>query len=65
MRWEVTSLADLQRMKEKMDYLWNNLFEESAMAREWEIGQWVERLPKFEGTGRRCLRSRSNRTIKF
>ena len=64
MEWEVTVLADLQRMKEKMDRVWENLFEESAIAKEREIWQWVEKLPKFEGTGRRSLQSRSNKTIK-
>jgi len=64
MEWGVTVLADLQRMKEKMDRVWENLFEESAIAKEREIWQWVEKLPKFEGTGRRSLQSRSNKTIK-
>ncbi len=59
------SLADLQRMKEEMDRVWHSLFEESAIAKEREVWQWVEKLPKFEGTGRRSLNSRSNKTIKF
>ncbi len=59
------SLADLQRMKEEMDRVWFTLIEESAIPKEGELWRWVERLPKFEGTGRRSLRSRSNRTIKL
>ncbi len=64
MEWRVTSLADLQRMKEEMDRAWESLSKQSPFAQEREIWQWLERLPKFEGTGRRCLRSRSNKTIK-
>jgi len=37
MEWGVTVLADLQRMKEKMDHVWENLFEKSAIAKEREI----------------------------
>jgi hypothetical protein len=65
MEWGVTLLADLQRMKEEMDRARDNLLRESAIAKEREIWQWVEKLPKFEGTGRRSLKSRSNKTIKF
>jgi len=63
--WGVTSLADLPRMREKMDRTRDNLFEESPIAREREIWQWVEKLPKFEGTGKRSLKSRSSKTMKF
>jgi hypothetical protein len=65
MEWGVTSLTDLQRMREKMDGVWDSLFEESPIAKEREIWQWVEIFPKFEGTGRRSLKSRSNETIIF
>jgi len=65
MEWGVTSLADLLRMREKMDRMWNSLFEESPIAEEREIWQWVEKLPKFERTGRRSLKSRVDKTIKF
>jgi len=65
MDWGVSVLADLQRMREKMDRVWNSLLEESTIAKEREMWQWVERLPKFQGTGRRNIRSRSNKTIKF
>ena len=58
-------LADLQRMKEEMDRVLESLSEESAIAKEREVWQWVEKLSKFEGTGRRSLKSRSNKTIKF
>jgi len=64
MEWGVTSLADLQRMKE-MDRAWDNFSKDSAIAQEREIWQWSEKLPKFEGTGRRSLKSHSNKTIKF
>jgi hypothetical protein len=52
-------------MREKMDGVWDSLFEESPIAKEREIWQWVEIFPKFEGTGRRSLKSRSNETIIF
>jgi len=65
MEWGVTSLADLQRMREEMDRAWNSLIKESAIAQEREIWQWIEKLPKFEGTGRRSFNSRSNKMIKF
>ena len=65
MEWAGTSLADLQRVREKMDRVWDNLFEESAAAKERMMWQWVEKLPKFEGIGRRSLKSRLNKTIKF
>ena len=64
MEWGITSLADLQRIKEKMDRVWERLFEESPVAKEREIWQWVEKLPKFEETGRRSLESRSTKSIK-
>ncbi len=64
MKWGVSLLADLQRMREKMDRVWNSLSEESAIAEDREMWQWVEKLPKFEETGRRTLRSRSNENIK-
>ena len=64
MEWGVTLLADLQRMKEKMDRVWESLSEESATAKEGEMWEWVAKLPKFQGTGRRILKSRSNNIIK-
>ena len=64
MEWGVTSLADLQRMKEKMDREWDSIYGERAITEEREMWQWVEKLPKFEGTGRRSLNSRSDKTIK-
>ena len=65
MDWGVTLFADLQTMRKKMDRVWDSLFEETPIANERERWQWVEKLPKFEGTGRRNLKSRSNHTIKF
>ncbi len=61
MELRVRSLADLQRMREKMDRTWNSLSKKAPFAQEGEMWQWVENLPKFEGTGRRCLRSRFNK----
>jgi hypothetical protein len=63
MEWSVTFLDELQRMKKRMDEAWSDLFEEDP-AKEKEVGGWVEKLPKFEGPGRRCSRSRSNKRIK-
>jgi len=65
MEWGVTSLADLQRMKEEMDRAWDSLSKQSPLAQEREMWQWIEKLPKFEGTGRRSLKSQSNKTIKL
>ena len=65
MRWGISHLEELQEMKEKMDRVWNTLFEESPIAKEQEIWQWIENFPRFEGTGRRSLRSRSNKTARF
>jgi hypothetical protein len=65
MEWGITVWAELQKMKEKMDHVWCSLFEESPIAKWQEIWEWVEKLPKFEGTGRRSLKSRSNKTIRF
>ncbi len=65
MEWEGALIADLLRMKEEMDRVWDSLLEESAVARERKIWEWVEKLPKFEGTARRNLKSRTNKTIKF
>ena len=61
MEWGVRSLADLQRIKEEMDRAWDNLMNESAIAQEPEIWRWIDKLPKFEGTGRRSLKARSNK----
>jgi len=57
-------LKKLQEMKEEMDRLWNNLFVETPSRREEEIWQWCERLPKFEGVGRRSSNPRLNKTAK-
>ena len=50
MKWEIGHLAELQEMKEKMDRVWNTLFEGSPIAKEQEIWHWIENFPKFEGT---------------
>jgi hypothetical protein len=62
MDWGITFLFELQRMKKKMDQTWSELFEENP-GYEQEVGQWIERLPKFEGT-RRTSKLPSNKTIK-
>ncbi len=64
MEWGVKLLADLQRMGEKMDRTCDSLSEQSPFAQETEMWHWVEELSKFQGTRRRTLRSRSNKTIK-
>ncbi len=58
----ITFLDELQRMKKKMDQTWGELFEENP-GREQEVNQWIEKLPKFEGT-RRTPKSRSKKGIK-
>ncbi len=62
MEWGVTPSTDLQRMKEEMNRAWESFI---AIAQEREKWQWTEKFPKFEGTGRRSLKSHSNKTIKF
>ena len=57
-------LKKLQKMKEEMDRLWNNLFLETPNRREEGIWQRCERLPKFEGVGRKCSNPRLNKTVK-
>jgi len=64
MKWGIGHLAELQEMKDRMDRVWNTLFEESPIAKEREIWQWIENFPKFEGTGRTSFRLRSNKTIR-
>ena len=61
----VTLLDDFQEKQKEMDRSWGSLFEESASGKEQEIWQGMEKIPKFEGTGRRSLKSRSNKIIKF
>ncbi len=63
MKWGITFLGELQEMKEKMDHAWSDLFEK-GLEKEEEGLQWVDKLPKSEGTGRRSLRSRSTQKIK-
>ncbi len=55
-------LKELQKMKDEMDRLWNSLLEESL--REEELWQSCERLPKFEGVGRKGPKSKTNKTVK-
>jgi len=65
MKSRMTFLGELQKMKEEMDRMWKDLFEERPRKKEEDAWQWVEKLPKFEGAGRRSLRVRSNKTVKF
>jgi len=65
MKLGMVILDELQKIKEEMDRPWDSLFEENPRREEQEIWQLVERIPKFEGTGRRSLKSRSNKSIKF
>jgi hypothetical protein len=64
MEWGITFLDELEKMKEEMDRKWNDLFKGSPGKKEEEASQWVEKLPKFEGPGRRSSKSRSSKTIK-
>jgi hypothetical protein len=45
-----------------MDQTWGELFEGNP-GLEQEVSEWIERLPKFEGT-RRTPKSRPKRAIK-
>jgi hypothetical protein len=62
MKWGISSLDELQKMKEKMDRAWHELFEENHGTQEW-MEHWDENLAKFEGT-KRTLQSRSKKGIK-
>ncbi len=57
-------LKEFQKMKEEMDRLWNSLLEESLGIQEEELWQRCERLPKFEGVGRKNPKSKLNKTVK-
>jgi len=65
MEWVVTPLGNLQRRREEMDLAWESFIKESALVQELKTWQWIEKLPKFEGTGRRSFKSRSNKAIRF
>ena len=62
MKLGITPVEKLKEMKEKMDLVWNDLFERSPGKSE-EDFQWVAKLPGSEGTGRRSFRSRSDKHI--
>jgi hypothetical protein len=62
MNWGITFLDELQRMKRKMDQTWSELFEGNP-GYEQDVCQWIERLPKVEGT-RGASKSRTNKMIK-
>jgi hypothetical protein len=51
-------LKKFQKMKAEMDHLWNSLLFETPNRREEEIWEWCERLPKFEGIGRKSPKSK-------
>ena len=57
-------LKKLQKMKEEMDRLWNNVIERSHGMKEEGLWQWCERLPKFEGVGRKSPKSKLSKTVK-
>lgn len=57
-------LKELQKMKEEIDRLWNSLLEQSLGMKEEELWQWSERLPKFEGVGRKSPKSKLSKTVK-
>ena len=62
MDWGITFLDELQRMKKKMDQTWSELFEQNR-GYEREVSQWIEKLPKYQGT-RGTSKPRKNNTIK-
>jgi hypothetical protein len=63
MKLEIALFGELQRMKEKMDRIWNGLFEKSLEKKE-ENSRWIEKLPGVERTGRRSLGLPSNKNIR-
>ncbi len=64
MKWGITVFGELQEMRERMNLVWTELFENMPEREEDEGFKWVEKLPKSEGTGRRSLGSRKNKQIK-
>jgi hypothetical protein len=64
MKLEVTLLGEFKEMEEARSIAWSDLFERSPGMKEEEDLQLIEKLPKSEGTGRRSLRSRSNRNFR-
>ncbi|MGZ3535245.1 MAG: hypothetical protein ACXU99_15630 [Thermodesulfobacteriota bacterium] len=57
-------LKKLQKMKEEMDRLWNNLIGQSFEMEGDELWGSCERLPKFEGVGRKSSNPRLNKSVK-
>ena len=51
MKWGISSLEELEEMKEKMDQAWQELFEEHRGKQAW-TDPCFEKLPKREGTKR-------------
>ena len=51
MRRDIPSLSDLQTMKDQMTRVLNYL--ENSRTGEEEEWEWIEKLPKFQGTKRR------------
>jgi len=62
MKLDITLLRELKEMKEKMDLVWNDLFERNPGKSE-EHFRWFEKLPRSEGMGRTSFRSRSTKHI--
>lgn len=58
MKLQIDFLQELKEMKERMNLLWNDLSERSPQESRGDFHSF-EKLPKFEGTGRRSLRSGS------
>jgi hypothetical protein len=52
-------------MMDKMDYVRDRFYEEHSIQKEQEMWQGVEKIPKFEGIGRRSPGPRSSRNIKL
>jgi hypothetical protein len=64
MKWGITFLGELQEMRKTMNHAWYELFEKMPEDEKEQGFQWVEKLPKSEGTGRRNLGPRTNKHIK-
>ena len=62
MKQKMMVLDELEIMRARMDQVWKDLFEKSP-GMEDTFWQWVEKFPKFEGTGR-TSKTRLNNILK-
>ena len=59
----INFLNELQKMKEEMDRVWNDLVDNAPGKREEETWQWFDKFPKFEGTGAGKFKIKSNKMM--